>query len=541
MPHSVVARTTLCILALSFLIGLVFTAVASVRAEHDEEARLEVGLQELLAAVDSTAQIACFLEDANLATEISRGILKDHSVSAVRITAGGRPLYESSEAARVAENALDTRVISRKISSPFDRQVIAGEIFLYASNAVIRAQSRQYSLNFALVLGLQVVIVAAGVAVVVLLLVTRPIAAISNDLHSLQIDAGMQLRAPRGNQSTEIGRLVSDVNSLIRRLTSLLGEERDLRVEYERQGRMLKLIIDKAQTGIFVMDEQAVVQSWNPAFEHILGLKDGPRLESAPRLEELLAPHAGEVRGLIEQVLLTDAPGDIDLEISRPGISGSTWIELSLNLIGPSTLQGVVNDITERKRVELSSHRLATHDPLTGLLNLRGLENILSRLFSQSLQLRSRLALLQIDLDYFKQVNDTYGHDAGDAVLRRVAGILNDAVRGDDIVGRHGGDEFMVILVDVETPAVAREIAERMIAAIRRPIDIGHGKTAQISASIGVAFPSADDSVASLRLRADQAMYEAKRSGRARVRVGAHLADARRLICSSRGSGEERR
>jgi diguanylate cyclase (GGDEF)-like protein/PAS domain S-box-containing protein len=540
VPHSIVARTTLCILALSFLLGLVFAAGTSVRAQKDEDARLQIGLQNQLSAVDTTAQIACFLDDANLAHEISRGLLKNHSVSAVRIAAGGRVLDESPSTATVAANRAGTRVISQIIYSPFDQKTAVGEISLYASDAAIRAQARRYSWNLALVLGFQVVIIAAGVAVVVVLLVTRPIAAISNDLHGLQIDTGMQLRAPRGSQSNEIGRLVRDVNSLIRRLTALLSEERELRVEHERQGRTLKLIIDKAQNGIFVLDRNSVVESWNPAFGHILGFNDGFSVARAPRLGELLAPHEREVAELIEHVFLTDAPSDIDLEISRDGVPGSTWVQLSLNVIGPETLQGVVNDITERKRVELSSQRLAIHDALTGLLNRLGLERALSRLFNQPSPHSMRLALLQIDLDYFKQVNDTYGHEAGDNVLRAVAGILTDVVRRSDIVGRQGGDEFMAILVDVESPAAAREIAERLIARIKQPIEVGHGRTAQIGASVGIAFPSANDSVGSLRQRADQAMYDAKRNGGARVRIGAHLADARRLIGSTGGPGEDR-
>ena len=534
------ARTTLGILALSFLLGLVFAAGTSVRAQKEEDARLQVGLQNLLSAVETTAQIACFLGDASLAREISRGILKNHSVNAVRIVSGGRLLYESLGASTVAANRADTRVISQIIYSPFDQKTAVGEISLYASDAVIRAQARRYSWNLALMLGFQVVIVGAGVAAVVVLLVTRPIAAMSNDLHGLQIDTGMQLRAPRGNQSNEIGRLVSDVNSLIRRLTTLLSEERDLRVEHERQGRNLKLIINKAQTGIFVVNRNGVVESWNPAFGHILGFDNGPGEAGAPRLEDLLAPHGREVAKLIEHVAESDAPGDIDLEISRAGVPGSTWVELSLNVIGPETLQGVVNDITERKRVELSSRRLADLDPLTGLLNRRGLENSLAVLLNQPSLHPTRLALLLIDLDYFKQVNDTHGHEAGDSVLRTVAGILSDVVRRSDIVGRYGGDEFMAILVNIESAAAAREIAERMIARIKQPIEIGDDRTANIAASIGVAFPSAGDSAGSLRQRADQAMYDAKRGGRARVRIAAHMANARRLIGGSGGPGEDR-
>jgi diguanylate cyclase (GGDEF)-like protein/PAS domain S-box-containing protein len=527
-PDSIVARTTLSILALSLLLGLIFMAAASIRTQKTEEARLQVGLQELLSTVEDTTSIACFLGDTTLAKEISQGVLSNHSVTAVRISAGGSTLYESPRAAAAAAMPARFTVISRKIHSPFDTTLRVGEISLYASNAEIRSQARRYSWNTALVLGLQVALVAVAVALVVFLLITRPIKGISDELHRLQVSTGMQLRIPPGNKTDEIGRLVSDVNSLIGRLTTLLDTERELRIEHQVQERKLKLIFDKAETGIFVIDPDGMIQSCNAAFARILdtgtanrAASGGQPQEAPQRLQELLAPHGTQVEQLLQRCLATGQANETDLELSRAGSPSSEWIELSINPIGPTILQGVLNDITERKHRELSTRRLATHDALTGLLNRRGIEASLTDLFNHSSPKRlGETAILRIDLDYFKQVNDTFGHEAGDQVLTHVARILEDSVRRTDVVARHGGDEFLAVLVGVETPAKAQQIADSMIERVKQPIDLGSGNFAHVGASIGIALPIGPGDTAEMLLRrADSAMYEAKEQGRSQSRI----------------------
>jgi diguanylate cyclase (GGDEF)-like protein/PAS domain S-box-containing protein len=531
-PDSIVARTTLSILALSLVLGLVFMVGASVRAQKNEEARLQVGLQELLSTVESTTSIACFLGDVTLAKEIAQGVMSNHSVTAVRISSGDGTLYESPRAAATAAKPSGFRVISRPIYSPFDKTMRVGEVSLYAADAEIRSQARRYSWNTALVLGLQVALVAAAVALVVFLLITRPIKGISDELHRLQVSTGMQLRIPRGNKTDEIGRLVSDVNSLIGRLTALLHTERELRIEHQVQERKMKLIFEKAETGIFIIDAGGILHSWNPAFARILEL--GAQTPAAPqRLQDLLAPHSPQVDELLQRCLATGEPNEIDLELSRTGSPSSEWIELSVNPIGPTVLQGVLNDITERKRRELSTRRLATHDALTGVLNRRGIASSLSDLFNHSSQKRlCETALLQIDLDHFKKVNDTFGHEAGDQVLCHVARLLEDSVRRSDFVGRHGGDEFVAVLVGVETPGKAQQIADTMIERIRQPIDIGNGNYAHVSASIGIAMPTGPGDTPEVVLRrADSAMYEGKEKGRSQAR----FAPCRELSSSRSG------
>ena len=517
-PKSIVARTTITILALSLLLGLVFAVGASIRTQQAEENRLQIQLQQLLSTVESTVSIACYLSDDTLAKEISQGLLNNQAVAGVRVLGSGKVLYESPQALQ-ASGGIHT--ISRAIRSPFGSERI-GEIILYTSPQEIRAQAQRYSYNTALVLGLQVAFVAAGVALVVFLLVTRPIRGISDELHRLEIDSGMRLHIPPSNNSDEIGRLVADVNALISSLTSLLGSERQLRLEHEMQERKLKLIFDKAETAIFVLNDHGEVQSWNPAFARMLNvtLQTGMRPWRV-RLSDLLPPHALEIDALLQNATESGEACNMDVEV-RSNTPQAAWFELSINPVAPGVLQGVINDVTERKRNELAAQRAAMHDALTGLPNRTGVSRRLAELFSGERRNLKNTALLQIDLDYFKQVNDTYGHEAGDQVLLHVARALQTSVRRSDFVGRQGGDEFVAILPGVEHAAKAQEIANTIIAKISEPVDIGAGRFAHVSASVGIAFPeNVNESPEAVLGRADAAMYAAKQAGRSRAYLAA--------------------
>jgi diguanylate cyclase (GGDEF)-like protein/PAS domain S-box-containing protein len=171
-------------------------------------------------------------------------------------------------------------------------------------------------------------------------------------------------------------------------------------------------------------------------------------------------------------------------------------------------------DITERRALEAALAHEATRDPLTGVMN-RGA--IMTQLELALLQRHaSPLGLLFVDLDYFKIVNDTFGHEAGDAVLVTVARRIVDAVREGDIVGRIGGDEFVVICHEITGEREALEVGERVRKAIAETIRV-RGGLAQVDASIGVVLGDPNADAAGLMRRVDEAAYSAKRSGRGRV------------------------
>jgi diguanylate cyclase (GGDEF)-like protein len=167
---------------------------------------------------------------------------------------------------------------------------------------------------------------------------------------------------------------------------------------------------------------------------------------------------------------------------------------------------------TEQQRAEIE--RLATHDPLTGLAQLRVLNERLESTINRARELGRNVAVLFIDLDGFKQVNDRFGHAAGDHLLRSIARTLGGLVRDTDTVGRLGGDEFLVVLDNLSGTDVAQVAAQRILQELRRPV-VYKDALLQVGASIGIAMsPQHGTTAESLRQAADAAMYTVKNSGR---------------------------
>lgn len=180
---------------------------------------------------------------------------------------------------------------------------------------------------------------------------------------------------------------------------------------------------------------------------------------------------------------------------------------------------GLISEIGERKRMEEQIRHMAQHDALTGLANRALFFDLLRQTFANAKRDHSRFALLGVDLDDFKPVNDRHGHLVGDRVLSEVARRLRDAVRESDIVARVGGDEFMLLLRGVEDEAGAVAVAEKVRLALREPCPLDT-LSARVTASIGVAlFPDHGVDETTLLNHADIAMYWAKQHGQDRVCV----------------------
>ncbi len=182
---------------------------------------------------------------------------------------------------------------------------------------------------------------------------------------------------------------------------------------------------------------------------------------------------------------------------------------------GRALLEGIMLDISDRKALETELEQLATTDPLTGLLNRREFGRILEEELERSERYHRSMALLWIDFDYFKEVNDTWGHAAGDKVLSSVTRLLEESVRSVDSVARFGGEELVIVLPEM-TVAEAIETAERLRHRVRRePIRLDSGHDVPVTISLGVAvYPQHGHTAAELCASADRAMYRAKGQGR---------------------------
>lgn len=240
-----------------------------------------------------------------------------------------------------------------------------------------------------------------------------------------------------------------------------------------------------------------------------LGLPDAQGLESLQRVRD----HA-------EQVPIVVLSGNDDEEVGLAAVVAGAQDYLVKGSFDGAQLRRALQYAAQRKRIERELLQRAMHDPLTGLPTRTLLLDRLQMALGAALRGGHRGALLFVDLDRFKQVNDSHGHRAGDLVLQAVAERMRAAVRESDTVARVGGDEFIVLLPSIGQADDGEAVAAKLLAALLPPVD-ADGVALSVGASIGlVEFGAEPTSADALIDRADQAMYIAKRDGRATVRTG---------------------
>lgn len=254
-------------------------------------------------------------------------------------------------------------------------------------------------------------------------------------------------------------------------------------------------------------------------------------------LDELLPPEVAErFGGIVQQALRKGALQEIQYRLHPCGFHGgegrdeggeTRWYEARVRPID-TPFEGVAAvvwhalDVTERKHLEERMQALAWEDPLTGTANRAALDRAFPRLAARADRQERQLALLFIDLDRFKPVNDDYGHAVGDELLRQLAGRLAASLRPDDLLVRLGGDEFIVLSAPLQSREEASILVERVQSAFERAFELhpGHMEPVEqtLSCSIGVAFYPADGTrLADLMMAADHAMYRVKAAGRNNV------------------------
>ena len=279
-------------------------------------------------------------------------------------------------------------------------------------------------------------------------------------------------------------------------------------------------IVQTAQEGIWLIDADNCITFTNARIAEMLG--DASAVMLGKSLFEFMDEEWHAIVAANLERCRAGIAGQSDCRLNRKD-GGDLWVLCSTNPVmdGEGRYTGtlvMVADITTHKKMEESLRRLSTQDTLTGLFNRRHFFKLAHQEFERSQRYDRPLALLMLDIDHFKQINDTHGHLAGDEVLRTVAGIMRDTLRRVDLLARYGGEEFVMLLPET-TLLTAMNIADRLCAALAaEPIPTEQGAV-RLTASIGVAAVTdyGDQTLTQLLGWADQAMYQAKQAGRNQV------------------------
>ncbi len=303
---------------------------------------------------------------------------------------------------------------------------------------------------------------------------------------------------------------------------------RDLSKHYEvmealrESERKFRTVLTGALDAIVMIDGHGKVTFWNKAAERIFQYSENEMLGENPHDVIMPSVFYKDHKKAYSHFQETGKGGIIDktIELSALKKNGEEFpIELSLSAVQIKEQWcaiAVIRDISERKQMEAELTRLATTDPLTGVDNRRSFMEKADHEIRRAQRYGVTLAMILMDIDFFKKINDQYGHQAGDIVLQKMAQAVKSALRDSDIFGRIGGEEFAIILIETEQQTALRT-AERLRSLIET-LNINTVKEAvQITVSIGLTFFKDGDDISTLSKRSDEALYTAKRNGRNQI------------------------
>jgi diguanylate cyclase (GGDEF)-like protein/PAS domain S-box-containing protein len=327
------------------------------------------------------------------------------------------------------------------------------------------------------------------------------------------------LRGLNEKLESTVGERTREIARKALQLERALAQEQSTQQLLQERAAELRAILDNAHDAFIALDPGGVVREWNLQAEQLLGWKRSEVI-GQPLAAMLLPPllrraYERDMRQLAESADLAAAMLSRRVELTLHNRAGQELpVEVSLAYVARSSghlFIAFLHDISERKQLFASLEEMALKDTLTGLPNRRALMHALPEALQRANRLRQSCAVFFLDLDRFKQVNDRYGHEEGDELLRQFAQRVRGAVRKTDTVGRLAGDEFIVILEMLHSDADAQEAADKLLPVLQQPF-ILKTATVMLSASIGIALHHPDDpqDIEMLLGRADRAMYRHK-------------------------------
>lgn len=283
-----------------------------------------------------------------------------------------------------------------------------------------------------------------------------------------------------------------------------------------------RLLLDESSDPIFAFFPDGEYRYANRAFAQGVGLT--PEVIIGRKIWDVFSKEEADKRFAVVRWVFENAEIRV-IEVRVPTPEGDRYYLTTVKPILDEFLDVISvicisKEITERKHMETRLAHLAQHDSLTDLPNRALFSDRLTTTIARARREGSHIAVFALDLDHFKPVNDTFGHLAGDLLLRMVADRLRACIRESDSAGRLGGDEFLVLLPDIELAQDAERVAEKIHQALSEPFNLPEMQPIQVGVCIGVAlYPEHGDNEISLLKNADAALYHAKQHGRNHIQM----------------------
>lgn len=486
------------------------------RPVHPDDPRISALHEKVVALMKDTAAVKVKVYNMNgltvFSTEAGQIGEDKHYNAGFRAAASGRLASELTHRNRFS--AFDRVIVSRDLLStyipfvPEGRSRITGVFELYSDITPFLAEVKQTQWRVTLVVA-GVLSLLYGLLYFVVRRAQRIISSQEAALNRTlaQIEEDNQLLDQRVNDRT---RELQEVNRE-------LQKEMTERERAEEKLRLSAKVFENTVEGVIITDADARILAVNKAFTQVTGYAEDEVTGLTPRIlrsgrhdDQFYAEMWGTLRTTGQWI------GDI-WNKRKSGEIYPEWLSIGAVKDNSGIIRnyvGVFSDITEIKRSQERLDFLAHHDLLTSLPNRLLFNHRLNHSIELARRHRKQLAVLFIDLDHFKNVNDTLGHDLGDELLKNVGEMFSGHLRKSDTLARVGGDEFILLLDDVEAPRYAAAIAEKILGLLNRSIMVS-GYEIFISASIGISFyPDDGEDVTTLVKNADTAMYCVKTQGR---------------------------
>lgn len=504
----------------ALLLGLIFSAIQIAMDISQSRSSMDDKVQQVIQLVEESAVQAAYNIDQDLAERVVKGLINHAYIHFAQIRLDDNSVLASSDS-QTSTSGMMSKIMDeerRSYSVPLNtvfEEAPVGTLIVESDPAALNADIFDRAIVILSTGFLRNVLLAVCLFYVFHALISRPLTLFSDRLNLLKNSSNSKtIPAIKGHSDDELGFLVNSFNELWQ---SRNQAEEALRGSEQFNRDVMNSISDM----LIICEEDFRIYNANHKTLHTLGFDKKDLLDTSfaqlfkerqlPTQLAQLKPEDQLSQEVILESQLTRQDGQhlpVEIRARSIELSGSTYI------------LALCTDISQRKQQEAQIHHLAYFDSLTDLPNRSLFLDRLNQVQSKSLRHNTLSALLFLDLDRFKNINDSLGHDVGDELLIIVAKRLKEMMRDEDTVARLGGDEFVIILnelaIDSEAAALnAQRITTRILEIMAKPFYIGQ-HTLHISASVGIRlFPDDDDNdIKNIVKQADTALYRAKSNGK---------------------------